>query len=85
MAMTRPEIAGRRGFGADTTIDPNGDPPLPEWAERRRIITLKEVARLTSLSVDTLYRRHADKIVHLSPRRCGMVLEVALTLTNNED
>jgi hypothetical protein len=48
--------------------------------EQRRIIPLSEVARLTSLSVDSLKRNHSDKIRQLGPRRIGMSLADALNI-----
>jgi hypothetical protein len=47
----------------------------------QRIIPLPEAARLSSMSIDTIKRRHGGKIVHISPRRRGMRLRDALTLT----
>jgi hypothetical protein len=83
----QPEVLGRRTgtSSAPAEISHGRGSPLPEWAERRRVISLKEASRLSSLSEDTIRRRHADKIIKLSPRRCGMHLEDALSLTNNED
>jgi hypothetical protein len=82
MTTIRPEVTGRGGFSPEAKIGHNGGPPLlPEWAERRRIISMKEAARLSGLSGDTIRRRHADKIIKLSPRRCGMRLEDALNLS----
>jgi hypothetical protein len=37
-----------------------------------RIVTLAEAARLSSLSIDTLRRKHRDKFIQLSERRFGM-------------
>jgi hypothetical protein len=48
--------------------------------EQRRIVPLSEVARLTSLSVDSLKRNHSDKIRQLGPRRIGMSLADALSI-----
>lgn len=48
--------------------------------EGERIISLSEVARLNGTSVDTIKRRHADKIVRMSDKRVGMRLKHALTL-----
>jgi hypothetical protein len=48
--------------------------------DRRRIIPLSEVARLTSLSVDNIKRNYKNKIVQLSPRRVGMSLADALSI-----
>lgn len=48
--------------------------------ELERIVTLAEASRLSSESVDTLRRRHADKIIQLSPRRQGMRVKHALML-----
>lgn len=48
--------------------------------ELQRIVDLKEAARLSGLSRDTLKRRHIDKIIRLSPRRVGMRVRDALML-----
>lgn len=45
-----------------------------------RMIPITEVVRLTSLSRDTLMRRHRDKIRRLSPRRLAMRLGDVLEL-----
>ena len=37
-----------------------------------RIVSIAEAARLSSLSIDTLRRRHRDKWLQLSERRFGM-------------
>jgi hypothetical protein len=52
----------------------------PTWLELERVLPLPEAARLTNLSDDTLRRRHADKIVQLSPRRIGMKVRDALAI-----
>jgi hypothetical protein len=67
-------------------------PDEPAEAARRRLdlhglhgeqmLSLAEAAQLTSLSLDTLRRRHADKIVVLSPRRRGMRLRDVLAIGN---
>jgi hypothetical protein len=49
--------------------------------ELARIVPLPQAAELSSLSVDTLQRRHRDKIIKLSPRRSGMRVADALMLT----
>jgi hypothetical protein len=46
----------------------------------QRIVSLREAAELSSLSVDTLQRRHSDKILKLSIRRRGMRLGDVLRL-----
>ena len=46
-----------------------------------RIVSLSEASRLSSLSIDTLRRRHRDKWVQLSERRFGMRRRDALTLS----
>jgi hypothetical protein len=52
----------------------------PSWLELQRIITMEEGARLAGVSLDTLKRRHADKIIRLSPRRRGIRISDALML-----
>jgi hypothetical protein len=49
--------------------------------ELERIVSLQEASRLSSESVDTLRRRHRDKIIQLSPRRQGMRVKHALMLS----
>jgi hypothetical protein len=48
--------------------------------ELERIVPLQQAAELQSTSVDTLKRRHRDKIIKLSPRRLGMKLKHALIM-----
>jgi hypothetical protein len=52
--------------------------------ELERIVTLKEASRLSSESVYTLRKRHADKIIRLSPARIGMRVKDALMLKEGE-
>jgi hypothetical protein len=52
----------------------------PSWLELQRIVTLVEGARLAGVSLDTLKRRHGDKIIKLSPRRRGIRVGDALLL-----
>jgi hypothetical protein len=52
----------------------------PTWLELQRIVSLREASKLAGMSEDTLRRRHADKILTLSPRRRGMRLRHALML-----
>jgi hypothetical protein len=82
MATIRPEVTGRKSSSgiAPGDIGHNGGPPLEDWIELQRIISLKEAARYSGLSVDTIKRRHSDKIIELSPRRRGMRLRDSLML-----
>jgi hypothetical protein len=48
--------------------------------ELERIVTLAEASRLSSESIDTLRRRHGDRIIQLSLRRQGMRVKHALML-----
>ena len=54
-------------------------PPL----ELLRIAPMDEAEQLSGLSQDTLRRDHSDKILKLSPRRCGMRVAHALMLNTN--
>jgi hypothetical protein len=68
----------------DRSIGPNQGPPLedpPSWIELHRIVDLKEAARLSGLSIDSIKRHHREKIIELSPRRRGMRLGDALSLS----
>jgi hypothetical protein len=51
-----------------------------ELLERRRILSLQKVAKLTSLSTDALKRNHPGKIKRLSARRLGMSIADALAI-----
>ena len=53
---------------------------LPPALELDRIISMREAEEVSSLSVDSLKRHHADKLIELSPRRLGMRLRDALML-----
>ncbi|MGA7449913.1 MAG: hypothetical protein WBW73_01080 [Rhodoplanes sp.] len=48
--------------------------------EALRIVRLKEAARLSGVSVETLKRRHRAKIIEISPRALGMRVKDALQL-----
>jgi hypothetical protein len=70
----------------------SGGPPMdtekserpPTWLELERALPLPEVQELTGLSRDSLTRHHRDKIVQLTPRRCGMKLRDVLTIVNGK-
>ena len=53
---------------------------LPSALELDRIISMQEAEAVSSLSVDSWKRHHADKVVELSPRRLGVRLRDALML-----
>ena len=53
---------------------------LPRALELEQIITLQEAEKVSSLSVDSWKRHHADKLVELSPRRLGVRLRDALMI-----
>jgi hypothetical protein len=55
---------------------------LREWPiAMLRVAPPPEVEELSGLDWDTIERHHADKIIHLSPRRIGMRVGHALTLS----
>jgi hypothetical protein len=85
MATIRPETTGHKAGATEAKIGVghNKGPPLnpPNWVELQRIVDLKEVSRLSGLSVDSIKRHHSDKIIELSPRRRGMRLADALSLS----
>jgi hypothetical protein len=65
-------------------IGHNRGPPLEDprrWVELQRVVDLKEAARLSGLSIDSIKRHHREKIITLSPRRRGMRLGDALSLS----
>jgi hypothetical protein len=51
-----------------------------DFLRLKRIASLKEVMKLTGLSLDTIKRNYRDRIIRLSPRRLGMRVEDALQL-----
>ena len=53
---------------------------LDRERELDRVVTLRDASQLSTLSEDTIRRRHGDKIVRLSTRRVGMRLRHALAL-----
>jgi hypothetical protein len=55
---------------------------LSRELELVRIVPLDQAVELSTLSLDTLEREHADKIITLSPRRRGMRLRHALLLSD---
>lgn len=65
-----------------TKLAADGQPLTPaDWIELRRVVSLQEAARLSGMSTDTIKRRHRNKIINLSPRRRGMRLGDALSLS----
>jgi hypothetical protein len=59
------------------------DSDLLTWpVELLRIVPPDEVERLSTLSWDTIKRKHSEKIVHLSERRVGMRVGHALMLAS---
>jgi hypothetical protein len=88
MTTIRPEVTGRHAGAsfAAAEIGHNRGPPLKpdEWIELQRIVDLKEASRLSGLSIDTLKRRYADKILDLSDRRRGMRVKDALMLAQDK-
>lgn len=53
---------------------------LPPEITMRRVIPLSQASELSGVSVDTLKRRYATKIITLSPRRRGMRLADVLSI-----
>jgi hypothetical protein len=53
---------------------------LPPELQKKRKLTLPQVAELTSVSEDTIRRRYSHLIDKLSPRRDGMSVENALSI-----
>jgi len=46
--------------------------PRPSAGSDESVVSLKEAARLSSLSVDSWKRHHRDKLIDLGPRRLGV-------------
>jgi hypothetical protein len=55
-------------------------PLLSPERELDKIISLEQVEEVSTLSLDSIKRHHADKLIRLSPRRFGMRLRDALFL-----
>jgi hypothetical protein len=62
------------------TVGKMEDQPEFSALELARKCSMQESAKLSSLSIRTLERNHADKIVYLSKRRKGMRLGDVLNL-----
>jgi hypothetical protein len=62
-------------------MDSNPASYLPP-TERLRIVSLNEAAKLAGCSAENLRRHYGDKIIQISPRRCGMRVGDALLLNS---
>jgi hypothetical protein len=63
--------------------DPVANPATtPTWLELERVCLMPEVARVTTLSNDTIKRRYRHYLVNLSQRRIGMKLRHVIAITN---
>ena len=62
-------------------------PPPPPLSQRdpKSIVPILEVSQVTSLSRDTLDRRHREKFVRLSPNRVGMTVEHVLEIIEGDN
>jgi hypothetical protein len=60
------------------SAQPSSELDISRDRELERIVSLQQASRLMGISADTIRRRHADKILRLSPRRQGMRLRDAL-------
>jgi hypothetical protein len=60
---------------------------LPPLAQRdpKSVLPIPEVTHYTTLSRDTLKRRHGDKYVQLSPNRVGITVENTLAIVEGRD
>jgi hypothetical protein len=56
------------------------DPTKLSVIDLNRIITVAEAAELSSVSADTWYRCHRDKLIPLADKRVGVRLKHALFL-----
>jgi hypothetical protein len=66
--------------------NPSVDADLLSWpVELLRFVGPEEAERLSTLSWDTIRRKHSDKIVQLSERRVGMRVGHALMLANEDE
>ena len=48
--------------------------------ELQRVVTLREAAEISGISLDTIRRRYPQIIIKLSPRRVGVRLRDALSI-----
>lgn len=48
--------------------------------ELQRVVTLREAAEISGISLDTIRRRYPQIIIKLSPRRIGVRLRDALSI-----
>jgi hypothetical protein len=58
-------------------------PPSNELSalELERVLGKSEAVRLSGVSWDTIRRNHADKIIHISPRRVGVKTKHVIALS----
>jgi hypothetical protein len=56
----------------------------PSFLELESVQRMPVVARITSLSADTLKRQYPEFVVHLSERRVGMKLKHALEIASRK-
>ena len=59
-------------------------PKTPPKNPRPVRVEVPSAEQITNLSEDTLKRRYGRYIKHLSDRRCGMQLGIALAIANGE-
>jgi hypothetical protein len=78
--VKRHDMREVRQMSDTNTIEPPVAAEPLSWLELHRIVSLQEASRLSGMSPDTLKRRHAAKIIQLSPRRLGMRVRDALQL-----
>jgi hypothetical protein len=76
---TAAQAAARETARAEQPVKRTPEPEPKDDPDR--VVTLAEASRLSSLSVDTLRRRHRSKFVQLSERRFGMRKRDALMLS----
>lgn len=57
---------------------------LPADLAYYRIVSISQASRISSLSIDTIRRRHGHLIRQLSPRRQGLRLRDVLAIGNPE-
>jgi hypothetical protein len=70
--MPKELTAGERGQSSSPS-------PGISSVELRRVVPLREAARLRGISIDTLRRHHRHLFVRVSPGRIGMRLADVLT------
>ena|SRR5215469_509181 len=75
------QAAERETDRIEQPVERSSEPASEPKDDPDRVVTLAEASHLSSLSIDTLRRKHRGKFIQLSERRWGMRRRDALMLS----